>query len=187
MNQNPDREAKMAQLEAEGDWLRWKCGDLEWIIRDELFDVTLEKALRYIDTFTDTGKGMRPWLTTIAVNARVDVLKKYFAEKGNEAATNFTVGDEGDELNLLDNLADNSRSPFDAIADRQEVEKALANINPDRAAVVRGYYLDGLTYAEMAEKFNTNTNTIGTRMLRGMEDLRAYFGVPANTSNNEKK
>ena len=48
----------------------------------------------------------------------------------------------------------------------------LDGLEPDRASAVRGAYLDGQSYADLAERFNVPLNTMRTWLRRGLLALR---------------
>jgi len=48
----------------------------------------------------------------------------------------------------------------------------LGELDPDRAAAVRGAYLDGDTYAELAARFDVPLNTMSPWLRRSLMSLK---------------
>jgi len=52
------------------------------------------------------------------------------------------------------------------------VERALAALPPKRAAVCRLRLLDGLSYAQIADRLGIGTKTVETQLARGLKTVR---------------
>ena len=64
----------------------------------------------------------------------------------------------------------NSHSIFGAESER--IRRCLGELEKERAAAVRGAYLDGLSYAELAERHRVPLNTMRTWLRRSLLKLR---------------
>lgn len=101
------------------------------------------------------------WLVAVARNHALDMLR-----------ARRPVTDDIDQV--LD-LADDMPTP-DRVAetneDGQRITKCLATLDPDRADAVRGAYLDGFSYEELAQRYAVPLNTMRTWLRRSLLKLR---------------
>lgn len=101
------------------------------------------------------------WLVAVARNHALDMLR---ARKP-----------ESDDLDLAMDIADAGPNPEQAEAargERQRIEDCLGRLEPDRAAAVRGAYLDGFSYEELATRYKVPLNTMRTWLRRSLLRLR---------------
>jgi RNA polymerase sigma-70 factor (ECF subfamily) len=109
------------------------------------------------------GYSPMTWLITISRNAAIDRLRRLRAQGG--AAP----------LDAADLIADPGPGPeAQAVASdmARMLDLCLRELPPDRAGMVRGAYLDGLSYAEIAEASGTPLNTVRTWLRRSLMQLR---------------
>jgi RNA polymerase sigma-70 factor (ECF subfamily) len=81
----------------------------------------------------------------------------------------------GDDLDAVMEIADAGPSPerlAQASEDGERIETCLATLEPDRAEAVRGAYLDGYSYDELAQRFSVPLNTMRTWLRRSLIKLR---------------
>ncbi len=103
------------------------------------------------------------WLVAVARNAAIDRLRArppvLTGTKEDEAAT---VADDrpGVEAGLI------------AKGEARRVVDCMAEIEPDRAAAVRGAYLQGRSYQALAERHGVPLNTMRTWLRRSLIRLR---------------
>ncbi|MCW5721586.1 MAG: sigma-70 family RNA polymerase sigma factor [Devosia sp.] len=80
-----------------------------------------------------------------------------------------------EDLDVAVELADEAPTP-DRLAEASEegarIEKCLATLEPDRAEAVRGAYLDGFSYEELASRYAVPLNTMRTWLRRSLIKLR---------------
>ena len=82
---------------------------------------------------------------------------------------------ESDDLDVALEIADSAPDPerlAESSEDGARVEACLATLEPDRAEAVRGAYLNGDSYAELAERFSVPLNTMRTWLRRSLLKLR---------------
>ena len=60
----------------------------------------------------------------------------------------------------------------EASGERERIEGCLNELEQDKAAAVRGAYLDGHSYAELAERYHVPLNTMRTWLRRSLQKLR---------------
>jgi RNA polymerase sigma-70 factor (ECF subfamily) len=105
------------------------------------------------------GRGVT-WLIAIARNLAIDRLRSRVP----------SLDDEG-----LDSVQDDSpRAETRLIAqgEAKRVADCFATLEPDRAEAVRGAYLDGLSYVELAGRHGVPLNTMRTWLRRSLLKLR---------------
>lgn len=133
---------------------------------------TAQEALQdtYIKVWKNAGRyqsnGLSPmsWLITIARNAAIDRLRK----QGGAAAHEHTS-------ELMDTIADGALGPEEQLiarADMQHMRDCMIELDPAHAKAVAGAYLDGASYAELAEAANVPLNTMRTWLRRSLMKLR---------------
>jgi RNA polymerase sigma-70 factor (ECF subfamily) len=105
------------------------------------------------------GRGVT-WLIAIARNLAIDRLRSRVP----------SLDEEG-----LDSVQDDSpRAETRLIAqgEAKRVADCFATLEPDRAEAVRGAYLDGLSYVELAGRHGVPLNTMRTWLRRSLLKLR---------------
>ncbi len=113
------------------------------------------------DRYQTNGLSPMTWLITIARNTSIDRVR---ARKN--------AADLGD---FEDILADGRPSPEDVSIARSEASRitdCLDELKQDRRDAIKGAYLDGYSYAELAERFSVPLNTMRTWLRRGLQSLR---------------
>ncbi|MGR3485591.1 MAG: sigma-70 family RNA polymerase sigma factor [Paracoccaceae bacterium] len=115
------------------------------------------------DRYASNGLSPITWLSTIARNAAIDRLR----------ARNRRREDGGD---AIPELRDRAATPEDAAiagSDAAQIVACLDELEEARRAAVRGAYLEGRTYAELAEAAGVPLNTMRTWLRRSLIALRA--------------
>jgi RNA polymerase sigma-70 factor (ECF subfamily) len=105
------------------------------------------------------------WLVAVARNHSLDRLR------GRRP--------QSDDIDAALDIADAGPSPEQAAIGRSErgrIEDCLARLEPDRADAVRGAYLDGDSYEELATRFGVPLNTMRTWLRRSLLRLRECLG-----------
>jgi RNA polymerase sigma-70 factor (ECF subfamily) len=128
-----------------------------------------EEALQevYVKVWERAGKyvpgGYSPisWLVAVARNHALDVLR---ARKPRS-----------EEIDVALEVADLGPDPEQQTVDRSErarIDNCLGQLEPDRAEAVRGAYLDGFSYEELAVRYAVPLNTMRTWLRRSLIKLR---------------
>ncbi|MFZ7089542.1 sigma-70 family RNA polymerase sigma factor [Primorskyibacter sp. 2E233] len=110
------------------------------------------------------GYSPMTWLITVTRNAAVDRLRQ-LARQGHVA----------DVDDLAGRLADPGPGPEAQTVARDEarlLNECLAELPPNRAEMVRGAYLDGASYADLAAATGVKLNTVRTWLRRSLMQLR---------------
>jgi len=144
----------------------------------KLFGVTLrilkdrgeaEEALQEIyvkiwqraDRYAAGGYSPISWLVAVARNHSLDILR--------------ARRPLADDIDAALDIADAGPNPEQAAigaAERGRIDHCLDELEADRADAVRGAYLDGFSYDELATRFNVPLNTMRTWLRRSLIRLR---------------
>jgi RNA polymerase sigma-70 factor (ECF subfamily) len=123
---------------------------------------TFVKIWNNADRYNANGLSPMTWLITIARNTSIDRLRA--RKKGHQDID--TPGFE---------LAASGPNPEQSVVAASEASRligCLDQLDTDKGAAIRGAYLDGDTYADLAERFNVPLNTMRTWLRRGLMALR---------------
>jgi RNA polymerase sigma-70 factor (ECF subfamily) len=101
------------------------------------------------------------WLVAIARNHCLDILR------ARRPVTDTLEG----ALEVPDTLPDPEQATAQG-QDKSRIESCLAQLEADRAEAVRGAYLDGYSYDELASRFSVPLNTMRTWLRRSLIKLR---------------
>jgi RNA polymerase sigma-70 factor (ECF subfamily) len=105
------------------------------------------------------GRGMT-WAIAIARNLAIDRLR----------ARGAVAPD--DDLDLIPDTAPRAETRLIAAGEARRVADCFATLEPDRAEAVRGAYLDGLSYADLAARHAVPLNTMRTWLRRSLLKLK---------------
>lgn len=108
------------------------------------------------------GAGMT-WMIAIARNHAIDRLRARTGaqlSKDDDALDSVADGRPGVEEKLL------------AMGEARRIAECFGTMEPDRAAALKGAYLDGLSYQSLAERHMVPLNTMRTWLRRGLLHLR---------------
>ena len=130
---------------------------------DDLLANVSAKAWRYRDSY-EPGTNSNAWLMTITKREHIDTQRK--AIRQNEVLLSQVAWD------LLP-ANDSSREQFEMSHD---LGNAMQRMNPDFRQVLIEVFWNGLEYQEVADKLGIAKSTVGTRVLRGKEQLREIMG-----------
>jgi RNA polymerase sigma-70 factor (ECF subfamily) len=131
-------------------------GDAEEVVQ-EAFVKIWRGAGRF-----EAGRGSAMgWLVSIARNQAIDALR---ARKAPAR-----------DISDLPELADHGPTPEASALgadERRRIAGCLGELPADRAAAVRGAYLEGWSYEELARRFDVPLNTMRTWLRRSLLKLR---------------
>lgn len=128
---------------------------------DALQEVYTRVWLRAARFDAARGRGMT-WLIAIARNHAIDRLR----QKGDV---------QGADEDAVDALPDDSPSAERRLIAKGEAGRladCFATLEPDRADAVRGAYLGGLSYQDLASRYGVPLNTMRTWLRRSLLKLR---------------
>lgn len=105
------------------------------------------------------GRGMT-WLIAIARNLAIDRLR----------ARPEATSDDG--LDTVQDLTPRAETRLIALGEAKRMTDCFATLEPERAEAVRGAYLGGLSYLELAERHVVPLNTMRTWLRRSLLKLK---------------
>jgi len=101
------------------------------------------------------------WLVAVARNHSLDILR--------------ARRPLSEDIDVALEIPDSSPSPERVAQDNDEkgrIEHCLATLEPERAEAVRGAYLDGYSYEELATRYAVPLNTMRTWLRRSLIKLK---------------
>lgn len=101
------------------------------------------------------------WLVTMARNLAIDRLR---------ARAPLADGDDG--LAVIADHAPRADQRLEAQGQARQIKTCLDQLDPDRSAAVKSAYLDGVSYDDLARRFDVPLNTMRTWLRRGLISLR---------------
>ncbi|GAA5067327.1 sigma-70 family RNA polymerase sigma factor [Roseibacterium beibuensis] len=125
-------------------------------VLQEVYVLIWQKADRY----QVTGHSPMTWLITLARNRAIDRLR---ARKPST---------EIDDALPLADAAPGPEAKAVAAGEARRVVACMDELKADRAAAVRGAYLDGMSYADLAERHAVPLNTMRTWLRRSLQQLK---------------
>ena len=128
---------------------------------EEALQEVFVKVWTKADRFAASDLSPISWLVAIARNHAIDRLRsRRDRPVGIDAALEVADTAPGPEAQAV------------ASAERQQIHACLEELEDDRAAAVRGAYLGGDSYAELAERHSVPLNTMRTWLRRSLMKLR---------------
>lgn len=113
------------------------------------------------------GRGMT-WLIAIARNHAIDRLR---ARPDAPHTSGNASGNDGG-LDAVADSAPSAESRLIAIGEARRLADCFATLEPDRADAVRGAYLGGLSYLDLATRHMVPLNTMRTWLRRSLLKLK---------------
>jgi len=128
---------------------------------EEALQEVFVKIWTKADRFAVSDLSPMSWLIAIARNHAIDVIRARRPQSADlDAATSVSDPNPDPEAMAV------------ASAERQRIHGCLEELENDRAAAVRGAYLNGDSYAELAERFSVPLNTMRTWLRRSLMKLK---------------
>jgi RNA polymerase sigma-70 factor (ECF subfamily) len=128
---------------------------------EEALQEVYVKIWQRADRYVPGGYSPISWLVAVARNHSLDVIR---ARKP-----------QSDDIDMALDVADAGPTPEKAAVDRGErarIDGCLGQLDTEKADAVRGAYLDGYSYEELAERHNVPLNTMRTWLRRSLMKLR---------------
>ena len=128
---------------------------------EEALQEVYVKIWQRADRYVPGGYSPISWLVAVARNHALDVLR---ARKP-----------QSDDIDMALDLADAGPNPEQAAVDsgeRSRIDNCLGQLDVEKADAVRGAYLDGFSYEELATRHKVPLNTMRTWLRRSLMKLR---------------
>lgn len=139
-------------------------------VAEDLAQDAFQKALVALPSFRGDSSS-RTWLLAIARNTCLDHLRRV---KGSP----FAKDDDGES----DAHASTEAPILDVLVNQEDVERALAPLDPMERAIVVLFHGHGVGYPELAQAFGVKEGALRMRMSRATQRMReALASEPART------
>ena len=120
------------------------------------------KVWKNADRYRANGLSPMTWLITIARNTAIDRLRRQ-----RDASADIDVISD-----TMPALGAGPEGAAIAASEARRIVGCLEELPEDRREAVRGCYLGGLSYGDLAEKFGVPLNTMRTWLRRSLLSLR---------------
>lgn len=127
---------------------------------DALQEVYTRVWVKAVQYSPEKGAGMS-WLIAMTRNLAIDRLRARKPAQDKDEAADF-IADQ----------APRAETMLIAKGEAKRVKDCFATLEPDRAAAVRGAYLDGHSYDDLARHFSVPLNTMRTWLRRSLLKLK---------------
>jgi RNA polymerase sigma-70 factor, ECF subfamily len=127
---------------------------------EDVLQDTFIKIWRNADRYAANGLSPMTWLITIARNTAIDRLRSRGPAAGLQEAAELPAPGPSPAASAI------------AASDARRLGACLDALAEDRGAAVRGAYLEGRSYAELAERHGVPLNTMRTWLRRSLQSLR---------------
>lgn len=137
----------------------------------ETYVIIWRRAAMYDET---RGAAMT-WMMTIARNRAIDRLRS----SGRMSTA---------PIELVEHIADSRPLAFEILEMRDEqrqLSDGLQTIDPLDALLIRTAFLEGSTYAELAQRTGMPLGTVKSRVRRALPKLRAFSSVTGGVENGQ--
>lgn len=128
---------------------------------EEVLQDCFVKVWNNSDRYAVNGYSPITWLVTIARNTAIDRLR--------------TRKDSGADIDDMPELPDRGPTPEAAAiasSEARRINGCLAELDDQKAGAVRGAYLEGESYADLAARFDVPVNTMRTWLRRSLVALK---------------
>lgn len=141
-------------------------------VEDALQEVYLKLWQRAAQFDASRRGGAMGWLIAIARNVALDRLRARPEARGFSHVTARSDDPDGDPVAKLPSRGMGAEAQLVAQGDARRVIECFDELESDRALAVRGAYLQGLSYQELAERHNVPLNTVRTWLRRSLMRLK---------------
>ncbi|MGY9048516.1 hypothetical protein P775_03820 [Puniceibacterium antarcticum] len=128
---------------------------------EDVLQETYMKIWRRADRYASNGMSPMSWLIAIARNTAIDRLR--------------ATRDSANLDDVSNHLVASGPTPEQSVVAAGEaarITECLGKLEAEKGQAVRGAYLQGLSYAELAEKFSVPLNTMRTWLRRSLISLK---------------
>ena len=152
---------------------------LHRLLPNEVEDAAIEALEALVDKVRQlsSAEELKPLVAIIARNRAVSLLRKRFGKKRDEGKTESLEAVQ--EATGRDYPAPGANSPLSDLEQKELLEKlskTLAELKPPKGAMLTDFFLNGLSYEEIARKYGVTKNNVGVHLKRGLEMLRRIWG-----------
>lgn len=110
-------------------------------------------------------KVVKPWLYTICKNHCLGILKK-------EAASLFDAMQENNQTDFMENGVEETLSAEEKEKTLEALEAAIMELKPEQQQCIKGFYLHGNTYEQIAVAHGFTLNEVKSHIQNGKRNLK---------------
>jgi len=153
-------------------WPKWH---FDFHTQEDVIQTIRLAIIQSIDRL-QSEPSLRAFVHKICVNRCIDLLRKQIREQNR--LTPFGHWSEDGEWEDIDVAAG---AEFDPVSVLQRCERAkilraaLARMDETCQTLIREFYIEGLSYKEMAQRHDIAVNTVGSRLSRCLDKLRVLL------------
>lgn len=141
-------------------------------------DVTQQIKLGIVHSVgrLQSQESLEAFVKKICFNRCVDMLRKQLREQGRFVPMG-RAGEDG-EWEEIDFAADGDFDPASALQREERaafLRAAVSRLDEGGQECLRQFYVEGLSYKEMAERQGVSINTVGSRLSRCLDKLRGLL------------
>ena len=125
---------------------------------EEITQDAVLKAFENLDCFRGTERDFTAWVKTMAINRSIDLFRRHSKEPFYEEIDNTADRIEDDD--------DFEDFPI------EKIKEALNNLPDGYRLTITLRLLDGMEFADIAEKMGIKESTVRSQYARGLEKLR---------------
>lgn len=140
------------------------------VLRDqkEAEDATQEVFLKIYYSLPEyENKGLKTWMTRIAVNYAIDVRRKRARQQEDMVESFDYVVLSTDPHNIEKQVITEER--------RQFIHKKIQTLPENYREVIYGFYIEEKSYQQMAEEQNVQVKTIETKLYRARQWMKKHW------------
>jgi RNA polymerase sigma factor (sigma-70 family) len=142
----------------------------------DVWTQALQRESAFDPSIDPTG---RRWLFTIARRRIIRLMERHHASRQRTEAAMAKA--RSDSIDLLEQLAVYERTPSQSAVGHESVaavRRALAELTPDHAAVIRSRYVERLSAAAVAERIGRTPAAVDKLLQRALTALAVKLGLP---------
>lgn len=138
-------------------------------VEDALQEVYVKVWSRAAKFDSERGQAMG-WLIAVARNHALDRLRARPESRGFRRAE--PMPDAPDPVEAVADAAPGAEALLVAAGEAGRITDCFSQLEPDRARMVQGAYLQGLSYQDLADRHGVPLNTVRTWLRRSLQRLR---------------
>ena len=120
---------------------------------------------------------LKPLVASIAHNRAVSRLREWFTKTRGEGRTeSLEAVQEAAGVDCPDPLAGSPLAVLEQKELAERLSQTLSELKPPQGVILTDFFLNGLSYEEIAQKHGFPKNSVGVYLKRGRETLRRIWG-----------
>ena len=150
-------------------WPKWH---FDFHTQEDVIQTIKLGIIQSLDRLQSEG-ALQGFVRKICVNRCIDMLRKKLREQNRLVPLgDWNEDGEWEEADVA------TGAEFDPVAILQRSERAallltaLARLDVPCQSLIREFYMNGLSYRELAQRHNISINTVGSRLSRCLDKLR---------------